>query len=267
MIITKPKAIIEYISEEPLKRIEACGRTAYKSEDKITDGSAEKFVKMLVDRGHLSVIEHSLMSVRFIVDRGISHELCRHRLVNITQESTRYVRYDGGCKFILPSWMTLPDWVIDQNIGYDADSNAFRIVEGRDENGFVIFKEDGNYLVVDPDDMNEIPSELQNEVSTLDSRTEYIWFSTMYESEVAYSDLLDHGWSPQQARSVLPISLKTELVMTANLREWTHIFKMRADKAAHPQMIEIIHPLLEEVSTRIPIIFDQLKKDYLWESL
>ena len=76
-----------------LENIERAGRTCYKSEDKITEGSSKKFAKMVLDRGHHSVIEHGLAIVRFICDRGISHEIVRHRLASYSQESTRYCNY------------------------------------------------------------------------------------------------------------------------------------------------------------------------------
>ena len=90
--------ILTPISEggiEELKHIEKIGRVCYKSEGKITeDGeSAKKFVKMLINRGHEAMIEHSSLSVKFVVDRGVSHELVRHRIASFAQESTRYVNY------------------------------------------------------------------------------------------------------------------------------------------------------------------------------
>lgn len=188
-----------------LQVIEAAGRTAYKSEDKITEGSAETFVRKIMKRGHLSVIEHApMLSVRFITDRGVTHELVRHRLASFTQESTRYVNYKGKeMEFILPVW----------------------------------FSDESNWD-------NEIPTG--------------IWVKQMMSAELEYNKLIKAGWSPQQARSVLPNSLKTEIVVTANLREWRHIFKLRTASGAHPQIVELMRPLLKEVREIIPIIFDDL---------
>ena len=81
----------------------------------------------------------------------------------------------------------------------------------------------------------------------------------MKNAEATYNDLLTLGWKPEQARSVLPNSLKTEIVMTANLREWRHFFKLRTSTAAHPQMREIAQPLLDELRTKIPVIFDNIE--------
>jgi len=210
MKLIKPSHKILFILPEPLKTIEAAGRTCYKSEDKITEDSAEKFVKMVVKRGHHSVIEHAFMSVRFICDRGVTHEIVRHRLAAYSQESTRYCNYKGGVTFILPPWC-MDLGVCEYNYG-----------------------------------------DLKEHLSTSST----IWLEAMLNAERDYIDLLGKGWSPQQARSVLPNSLKTEIVMTCNLREWMHIFKLRTTKAAHPQMKELMRPLLAKIKKRIPIIFN-----------
>lgn len=185
-----------------LKNIEAAGRTAYKSEDKISKDSASKFVKMIVRRGHYSVIEHESLSVRFTFDRGISHEIVRHRLASFTQESTRYCNYTK-----------------------------------KNENG----------------ELNII------DISSHMNSTQFAtWESTMEYLEHQYNRLIQLGCPPQIARSVLPNSLKTEIVVTANLREWLVIFKQRTSNAAHPQIKEVMRPLLNEVKTLIPVIFDDI---------
>ena len=182
----------------PLSIIELAGRTCYKSEKKITDKSSKKFVKMIISRGHESVIEHATASVRFITNRGVTHELVRHRLCSFSQESTRYVRYSGQMEFIKPVWL---------------------------------------------------------DRSTL---TEQAWKSAMKLAGYYYLFLLKHGWSPEKAREVLPNSLKTEIIVTANLREWRHIFKLRTSKAAHPQIRELMLDCLEGFKKKIPIIFDDI---------
>ena len=207
--MVKPSHEILFLSPEPLKIIEAAGRTCYKSEDKITEDSAEKFVSMAVKRGHHSVIEHAFMSVRFICDRGVTHELVRHRLCAYSQESTRYCNYKGGVTFVIPPWTGI---------------------------------ETGTY-----------------EGIYSGNEADRLWMSMMLGAERSYIYLLKEKWSPQQARSVLPNSLKTEIVMTANLREWMHVFKLRTSKAAHPQIRELMIPLLEEVKTLVPVIFDNIK--------
>lgn len=193
--------------------IELAGRTCYKSEDKITVGSADRFIKMIMERGHESVIEHSSLSVKFICDRGVTHEIVRHRLVAYSQESTRYCNYKGGVTFVIPPWLDVAEMEV---INLDAE------VE-----------------VTDPD--------------------LWLWFHAMRRAEDNYIELIKRGWSPQQARSVLPNSTKTEIVCTTNFREWRHILKLRCSKAAHPQMQELMKPLLHELINSFPVIFEDLE--------
>lgn len=190
-----------------LEHIERCGRVCYKSEDKITNGTAKRFVTSIISRGHESVLEHASFSVRFIVDRGVSHELVRHRIASFSQESTRYCNYgntDGGCTFILPSFF---------GTGMGMASNS------------LVYKE---------------------------------WKAACKRCERTYLNLLKMGATPQEARSVLPNSLKTEVVMTCNLREWRHFFKLRCSGTAHPQMREVTIPLLIDVARNIPVVFDDI---------
>jgi len=211
MILIKPsfEIMTKTFSNDALNLIEKAGRTCYKSEDKITSKSAKKFVKDILKRGHESVIEHSAMTVKFICDRGVSHEIVRHRLCAFSQESTRYVNYKGGCTFVIPFWCD------------KIESGEYDIT----------------YFSKKPKDQQT-------------------WMTAMSEAEDSYKYLLSLGWSPQQARAVLPNSTKTEIVVTANFREWRHIFKLRCSKAAHPQMREIMIPLLKECQETIPVIFD-----------
>ncbi len=187
--------------------IERAGRVAYKSEDKITDDSYKEFISMIAKRNHQAVLEHSMMSVLFITDRGISHELVRHRIASFTQESTRYCNYskdkfDNGITFIKPDWY---------NSLYNND---------------------------------------QSDIS-------FHWYNCMKQCEQVYLLLLEKGLSPQFARSVLPNSLKTEIVITTNFREWRHIFQLRAiEKAAHPQMRQLMIPLYKECRSILPEIFN-----------
>jgi thymidylate synthase (FAD) len=180
-----------------LRKLELCGRTAYKSEAKIDSASAAKFIRALIDRGHESVIEHVAISVKFICDRGVTHELVRHRLVSYTQESTRYCNYSKlGVTFVEPPWgLTEMDKLV------------------------------------------------------------------LSQMEEYYNTKIKLGQTPQQARYFLPNGLKTEIVATANLREWRHILKLRTHSTAHPQMREVMQPLLEEFKARIPIVFDDIASE------
>ena len=222
MRIVKPSYGIESKIEGDAnwQHIERAGRTAYKSEDKIPEDSAKKFVGMIQKRGHESVLEHYNVSVRVICDRGVTHEIVRHRLASYTQESTRYCNY-GKDKFGAELNIIQPCFWSDEGLTH--------LKAAQQSNG-------------------------------LKCKT---WKLAMESAERYYLTLIELGATPQEARSVLPNSLKTEIVMTCNLREWRHFFKLRAAKAAHPQMREIAKPMLKEFSERIPIIFDDLVKELL----
>ena len=187
-----------------LSTIEQAGRTCYKSEDKITEGSAEKFIRGIIKRGHEAVIEHGSLTLRFTCDRGVSHEIVRHRLAAYCQESTRYCNYSkdgfgGEITVIAPSWTK------------------------------------------DGDDPYEV------------------WKKACLRAELAYFDLLTIGCTPQEARSVLPNSLKTEVVMTADIREWRHFIRLRNSPAAHPDMrvvAKMAHALL---LANYPVFFGDIE--------
>lgn len=189
-----------------LKNIERAGRVCYKSEDKITDDSCVEFIRKIIARGHEAVLEHESITVKFIVDRGVSHEIVRHRLASYCQESTRYCNYS--------------------------------------KDGF------GNEItVIEPCFLEE------------DSNCYTFWKQGCEYAEKTYFDLLLSGCMPQEARSVLPNSLKTEVVMTANLREWRHFLNLRCSKAAHPQMREVAIDLLHQLRVQIPVVFDDIKEE------
>lgn len=216
MKIIKPSyEILTPISKggiKELQHIEKIGRVCYKSEDRITeDGeSAKKFVKMLISNGHEAMIEHSSLSVKFVVDRGVSHELVRHRIASFAQESTRYCNYSKD-KFGNEITVILPCF-FDTGMGILSNS--------------LVYQE---------------------------------WKLSCEWAEEHYFNLLKMGATPQQARTVLPNSLKTEITITANYREWRNFFKLRTAEASHPQMREVTIPLLKELKTLIPIIFDDIE--------
>jgi len=192
---------------EILKQIETAGRICYKSEDKITATSAKRFVKSIIEKGHESVLEHANVTVRVICDRGVSHEIVRHRMASYSQESTRYCNYhkdkfNNELNFVTPCFWSR----------YDDDNDKL-----------------------------------------------VIWLETMSYIETQYMKLIELGAKPEEARAVLPNSLKTELSMTMNLREWRHFFKLRTAVGAHPQMREITIPMLEDFKRLIPIIFDDIE--------
>lgn len=288
MRLIKPS--FEILEQEPdiqgiYKQIERAGRTCYKSEDRITEDSAEKFVNMIKDRQHTAMLEHGTVylscsdaefiylglryecnnysnvvweefapghrtkvyittnyrvlyennwlddlkylcepteyhekriTVKFICDRGVSHEFVRHRVFSFAQESTRYCNYSkdkfgNSISYIIPLWLDL---------------------------------EEGNYLVLEDNGVLDTPMGIFP-FTEVDQSTLF-FIAGLSEAEVRYFELLHSEWTPQQARSVLPNSLKTELVMTGTLEQWKGFFKLRCDAAAHPQARELAIPLKEE---------------------
>lgn len=203
MKIVNPKyeiiAIID--GQKMLETIERAARTCYKSEDKIGDGTARNMVRTLILSHHDAMLEHAYITVRFVVDRGVSHELVRHRMASFAQESTRYCRHRDEITVIRPL-----------------------------------------QLAGDPVAMKA-------------------WIGACEMAEDAYLAMIEAGVAPEDARSVLPMSLKTEIIVTANLREWRHILALRAIGTTgrpHPQMREVMAPLLEELKERVPVVFDDL---------
>ena len=195
--------------EKIVKKIERIGRVCYKSEGKITEDSAEKFIKGLLTRQHESVIEHENVTVRFVCDRGVTHEIVRHRIASYSQESTRYC--NSGDKF------------------------------------------DNQITVID------LASGFQYDLSKENDKAKYeVWTKAMENAEQSYFRMLELGATPQEARSVLPNSLKTEIVVTMNLRSWRNFFRLRVDSHAHPQMREVARMLYEEFKKRLPVFVADL---------
>ena len=187
-----------------MKKIERAGRVCYKSEGNIKDDSAEKFIRGIIKRGHESVIEHAAVSFKIICDRGVTHELVRHRIASYSQESSRFCDYSAGkfggeLTFIKPCF-----W-------QDDDAN---------------FK---------------------------------IWLASMEVAEKNYLALRAGGARPEEARSILPNSLKTEIFVTMNLRELRHFLKLRTAKAAHPQMREVALKIYKILAEKLPAIFDDIQ--------
>lgn len=210
-IINAGYEILSDISDggiKELQHIERIGRICYKSEDKINpDGSsAKEFVAKMIRSGHEAMLEHSSLSVLFTVDRGVTHELVRHRLMAFAQESTRYCNYSAG-------------------------------------------KYGGEITVIRPCFFEEDSTDMDN------------WMESVKCAESMYLTLLEDKRTAQEARSVLPNSTKADIVLTGNYREWRHVFWLRAaDKTgpAHPQMHEVMQPLLADVQWKIPVVFDDI---------
>lgn len=202
MKIVSPNA--EFVSkfnyQDVLEHIEFCGRVCYQSGDKIAEGTAEQFIKNIIKRGHESVLEHYSITVIFTTDRGVTHEIVRHRIASYSQESTRYCSYNKG-------------------------------------------KFGGEITVIEPMDF-EAGSEAFD-----------LWAKAIQQAEDSYMKLLELGYTAQQARGVLPTDLKASIVMSANLREWRHFFRLRCDKASHPKMRQVAVPLLYKFKDALPVFF------------
>lgn len=206
-IIDPQVTILPFDAKLMLLNLERAARLCYKSEGKVGLTPNLEFLRNKIDMGHESIIEHEKISVIIVCDRGITHEIVRHRIAAYSQESTRYCNYSG------------------------------------DRFG-------GEITVIKPFFFEE------------DTESYDIWRHGCMASEEAYMCLLNMGRSPQEARSVLPNSLKTEIFVTFNIREWRHFFKLRTAPAAHPQMRQIAIPLLQRFQKIVPVMFDDLQSDY-----
>ena len=193
----------EFDAEKIMKHIERAGRVCYKSESRISDTSAEKFIANIIKSGHESVIEHISLTFKIICDRGVTHEIVRHRLASYSQESSRYCNY-----------------------GSDKFGNELTFIKPCFWN-----EDDENYL---------------------------LWKQTLEVAEKNYLAMIKNGARPEQARSILPNSLKTEIFMTANLREWRHFLKLRTSKRAHPQMREVALQIYKILNEKLPVIFSDI---------
>lgn len=194
-------------AEDIYRHLELAARNCYKSEEQISDGTAEEFLQRILKSGHESVIEHISITVRIVCDRGILAELTRHRLASFSVESTRYANYSKD-KFGSEITVIKPFF-------WQEDSPQYRE-----------------------------------------------WETAMAACEQSYMRLIQSGSKAQEARSVLPNSLKTDIIITANIREWLHIFNLRCSKASHPQMRQIMLPLLAEFNRRVPILFGVVYEKY-----
>lgn len=207
MIIIQPQVLIPIteIEDQITGKLERYARVCYKSEQHMEKGFNPGFLKRILSSGHESVIEHEKITVMFICDRGITHEIVRHRIGSYSQESTRYCNYSQ-----------------------DRFGQEITVIE---------------------------PYYLQ------DSRRYELWVRACEYAEKTYMEMLQLGMSPQEARAILPTCLKTEIVVTYNIREWRHFFKLRCAPGAHPQMRQLAIPLLKTLQQRVPILFDNLAYD------
>jgi thymidylate synthase (FAD) len=281
--ITEGNPPVTSVYLRPVDLIERAGRTCYKSEDRIGNTvcpdcgnqvvptkktyemdigycdkcddkkklipSSEWFVKMIVEHGHLSVIEHVSVTVKFISNRGFTHELVRHRLCSYSQESTRYCDYGKEkhgkeISVIDQRMIILHEMLNGSDFHFPLDETVEHFLEwlkGRGE------EFDENLKMWKNDKLNAAFHAVGD------------WIDAMIRAEGEYLKMREHDAPPQVARGVLPIDLKTEIVMTANLRQWGHVFKMRASPKAHPNMQQLMYPLLEDFKKMFPGVYDNLE--------
>lgn len=210
MKIVKPSWHMSAMTEgEPtklMKHLEAMGRVCYQSADAVTEDSYKQFLRTIIEQGHEAVLEHATVTAIIVCDRGISHELVRHRIASYCQESTRYCNYNKG-------------------------------------------KFGSEITVVEPTFVNKADD------------VRRIWKHACEAAEVAYFDLIAEGTTPQQARDVLPTSLKTQIAVTMNIREWRHFFRLRCAPAAHPDMIALATGGLVEFHYRFPVLFEDVYQE------
>lgn len=229
MRIVKPGyEIVVFNPEQDIQCIERAARLCYKSEAAIKDGSAEKIIKLLIDKGHEAMLEHSRLTVIFTVDRGVSHEMVRHRICSFAQESTRYCNYSQ-----------------------DKFGNEITVIEPVQ---FKDIPEDRKEMIRDL--MNGVVENIPKDFGITDIDKQYAnWYTDCGIAERGYFHQLELGAAPQEARAVLPNSLKTEVMVTANYREWRKIFELRTALDAHPEIRRVMIPLLAEMQEKAPAIF------------
>lgn len=280
MRLIKPS--FEIIEQKPgvdglLQHIERCGRTCYKSEDKITEDSAEKFVNMLVNRGHTAMVEHGTVYLKYdIIEHGSmnlpnKYHFNKYSVVTVGNEplhgyeTPEYKeKFDGHTyAYITTNYRVLLQngWLDDlQYLCEPTEHHVKRVTvkfvcdrgvshEFVRHRVFSFAQESTRYCNYSKDKFgNELtfiqPLWLEDIDSNLDFK------DCLQHSELAYFNLLDRGWKPQQARAILPNSLKAELIMTGTIKQWEGFFKLRDAKDAHPQARELAQPLHEEFIKR-----------------
>jgi thymidylate synthase (FAD) len=240
MKIVRPYAKIMEPEElgQALRRIEFAARVSHRSEDMQTEVSAEKFIRAVVlGHGDWSVVEHVSTSVEMLVDRGITHEIVRHRIASYTQESTRFVNYAKKMppSFIYPKPEVECEWCLDEGEAPE----SFSDISERHHDPWLHGK---HYP------FSKCPYEPS-------------WLCAIQSAEDEYRNLLDLKWRPQEARSVFPNALSSKIIVTMNLRSWRQFFLMRTSKEAHPQMRQVTIPLLAEFKKLVPVLYEDIEPE------
>lgn len=306
---------VEFLKQEDgldgmKKHIESCGRTCYKSEEKIKEGSAEKFVNAMIKSHHGAMLEHGTVylampmetiipieangwgkyyknpysksgiicnvngeqrvaaitnyrvlvengwlddlqyicepteyhekryTLRIVCDRGVTHELVRHRTFSFAQESSRYCNYGDDKKFgkeltfIMPSWFDKEEAITIYN--------PFITLTEPQQHSVINMIIDGNYAGEMSDDEKVNVERVRNEIMMM---------YDMIMSERIYMHLIENGYQPQQARHVLPTMIKSEICMTGFASDWRFFFDLRLfgkTGQPHPDMLRIAQLAKEE---------------------
>lgn len=226
MKFVKPSFRIEWGVKNITKKIERAARNCYKSENLICQGSDLKLIDGLIARRHFAMLEFGDICVSSVTDRGISHELVRHRIASYAHESTRWCNY-----------------------AKDKFNNEITYILPKRYYDFIEINEDGTYQFLsnlEPIDDNKI-------------RAFYLWYEGCRRTEELYLAEIALGESPSEARDNLPNCLKTEIFMKCNVTEWRHVFWERAiNKQAHQHMRQLMIPLLLKFSILMPNLFEDL---------
>jgi len=225
MILLKPKYEIQEILTNSVDLINYAGRLCYRVPSPTNRHAYKEYVGKLIKAGHESVIEHSFLSVLFVCDRGISHQLVRHRLASFTQESSiRSRQLNDEPEFIVPFWLKgIYDNVGEINKALKKSWNVTEISIAFNLNPF-----------------------------------EEAFLTYLHNAEYNFK-IFKKQYGREMARDLLPTCLATRILVSANFREWRHILKLRTSKHAHPQIRELMVPLLDELKQTVPVIFDDIE--------
>lgn len=211
-------------ADQLLNLIETAYRICYRSEP---NGNRDAFIKSKISAGHESPLEHANISIIVTTNRGVTHEIVRHRIASYCQESTRYCNYAKD-KFDNQITFIRPEWCSEDILGTWNESRYTEYASGLESNI---------------------------------SKYEVSWLRDCLTTEANYLKIISDGYLPQQARDVLNNSVATKIMITMNIREWRHFFKLRAIGTTgkpHPEMQQFTIPMLIEFKRIIPVVFDDL---------
>lgn len=252
------------------KMVEIAGRTAYKSEDKITEGSAKKFVNRMISVNHGSPLEHGTVYLK-IPNSSIAHS---YIVSKYNYNPYSKVQMDNDERYCITTNMRVlreHGWMDDlkylcEPTEYHEKRVCVRFILSRSiaqeftrHRVFSFLMESQRYCNYSKDKFNNevtfiLPPWISTKYFNIDQErftiSDVEWGASLVASEKSYFELLKQGWKPQEAREVLPNATKTELIMTGFVSDWKHFFELRCDNAAHPQARELAIPLYQEFLTK-----------------